>query len=90
MNPISDKQLTPREKDNLIICCTVTPALIIGLVATVAATIFAISAFCIFTYGAPLAIVAFVANPYVSLAIAGAALIILQIAMRCISRSAFG
>jgi hypothetical protein len=90
MDPISENQFSRREKDNFMICCIATPAFIIGIVATVAATIFAISAFCIFTYGAPLAIVAFVANPYLSLAIAAAALIILQIAMRCISRSAFG
>lgn len=79
MDPLSPSQVFPVE-DQTLNCCKVISG-IVATVSAVAAAIFAISTYCIMTYGAPLAVVAFVANPLVSAAIAGAATLVFIIAI---------
>ncbi|MBA3237738.1 MAG: hypothetical protein H0T62_05220 [Parachlamydiaceae bacterium] len=79
MDPINTSQAFPEENQPLT-CCKVST----GIVATVSAAatvIFSISTYFIMTYGAPLAFVAVVANPFVTAGIAAAAALTFIIAL---------
>ncbi|MBA3237736.1 MAG: hypothetical protein H0T62_05210 [Parachlamydiaceae bacterium] len=83
MDPISTSPFSSEENQPLT-CCKVLSG-IVAAVSAVAAATFAISTYCIMTYGAPLAIVAFVVNPLATAGIAAAAALIFIIAISILS-----
>ncbi|MBA3237737.1 MAG: hypothetical protein H0T62_05215 [Parachlamydiaceae bacterium] len=79
MDPISTSQFSHEANQSLT--CGNFISGVVATVSAVAVAIFAISTYCIITYGAPLAIVAFVANPVVAVGITAAATLVFIIAI---------